>query len=215
MLAAGLSFSVEAQEIIIDPLKQEYRLTPGELQKLDQQGNVLYRFSKPIFGKLSRVDLSDPFRILIYFSELNRIVFLNNKLSPIGEAVDLDKLDLLNPAGIANSKNGGVWILDNSSQSLVFLNKHLVTELKVPLRIFNDSQALGWFDMQEWKQNLFILLPGKTLYRFDLYGQEIQKIPVSAITLRSSSKGLRLRFPNHESLFIPGTSEIVPLKKKP
>ncbi|MBT3244546.1 MAG: hypothetical protein HN352_15465 [Bacteroidetes bacterium] len=210
-----LSIPILAQEKLIDPLGKQYNFSSQEIQKLDEQGNISYRFSKPQMGKISWLDLSDPFRILLYFSELNQILFLDSKLSDIGQAVNLDELNLLNPAGIANSKNGGIWVLDQSTQSLVLLNNHLSVDFTIPVRVFDKLPDARWFPMQEWKQNLYLLNPGSALYVFDLYGRLFHKISINARAIRSTAKGLMIVYSDQKARYIQNTNELDSLIKKP
>jgi len=181
-----------SQEIKRDVLGNQYVLSHLELQKLAEDGSVKYRYTNLLYGDIHWVDYSDPFRLLIYHADLNQLVFLTNRLSPIGEGIDLDLLTYNQPAGLCLSKNGGFWLLDKTKQQLVLVNKQNQQELAVPVRLFNWADGKTWFHLLEWKNNLYILQPGERFYVFDLYGQQIKKSDTDAIALQLAESGINL-----------------------
>ncbi len=190
LLFSSLCHAQENQ--LSDHLGNKYLLSPTGLSKLDLQGNSVYQYTNPELGSIAVVDIYDPFRLLIYFSNQNSIIFLDNKLSPLMDPISLDDYSFFNPAGLCSSKNGGFWILDRTKQNLNLVNKRMELVSSLPLRLFNSSQDTPWFPMVEWKQNLYLLHPENYLYQFDLYGQLIKKNPTKALSMQLDKTGIKL-----------------------
>ncbi|MCK7537529.1 MAG: hypothetical protein MZV63_44530 [Marinilabiliales bacterium] len=71
------------------------------------------------------VDVSDPFRILIFYKGFNRIVFLDNKLSELLSNIQLNDLGYFHVVAAAASVRGGFWIYDTDFSKLIFIDKSL------------------------------------------------------------------------------------------
>ncbi len=146
----------------------------NSLNKYSNSGELLSTYSNPSNGKISSIDVSDPYILLLFFEDLNRIVFLDNKLAPIGGPFDLDKLGLFNTSAVCKSKNFAVWIFDSFENRIVnysFNPKGIIQEFSLdPLSL---KEELNF--MLESGKYLY-LNTGKQLIIFDQYGSYIKSI---------------------------------------
>jgi len=162
-----------------DPMGNFYLIQEEQVVKIDSLGQVIYTFSDPGLGDISWVDASDPFRILIYYRSFNQLIYLDRTLSPLGDPVFLDELEIFIPAGICRSSQGGFWVLDQTSSSLIHLDADLKQKVNIRLDGIMD-QADNWFPMLEWKERLYICRKGQEIFLFDLYGTQLKNIPAKA-----------------------------------
>lgn len=211
-----LSLETRAQKQSRTDIKGNiYQWTDREIKKLDQEGKLLFTWQKPSGGSISWIDPIDPFKILSYSAETNELIWLNNKLSPIGNSFNLSELSIFEPLGLCASKDGGIWVLDRSSSKLLKLDERYKTQINVPIRIFESITSDKWIQMLEWKQYLLFLDPENQLWLADLFGQILKKIPVTATSMQASPEGLILLSGLQKSLYQPHTGQFKSLIKKP
>ena len=173
-----------------DPLGNFYLIQEEQIVKVDSLGKVIFTFSDPGLGDITWVDTSDPFRILIYYRSFNQVIYLDRTLSSLGDPVFLDELEIFIPAGICRSSQGGFWVLDQTSSSLI----HMDAELKQKVNIRLDGVAMdqpdNWFPMLERKERLYICRKGQDIFLFDLYGTHLKNIPAKASSISSHNNML-------------------------
>ncbi len=168
-----------------DPLGHFYLVQEGQIRKIDSLGQVMYTFSDPEKGQVSWLDASDPFRILVYYRTFNQLIFLDRTLSPLGDPVRLDDLEIFVPAGICRARQGGFWVIDQSNSSLIHLDADLNRQVDIRLGGINTNQMESWFPMLEWKERLYICRQGQNVIQFDLYGTQLINIPVKTMGISS------------------------------
>ena len=163
-----------------DPLGHFFLVKEDKIKKIDSLGNTLYSYSNPGLGNISHIDASDPFRILLYYKSFNQILYLDRTLSAIGDPIILDELDIFSIAGICRSKQGGFWLIDSYSNSLLQVDNNLVKKTNARITSLNIGNVKPWFPMLEWKEGLYICDPQQKIMLFDLFGKQIKSIPVKA-----------------------------------
>lgn len=192
-----------------------YEWSEHELVKKNAAGTPLFTWQNPSGGKIGWVDPSDAFRILIFSYQTNEVLWLNNKLSIIGNPVNLMDLGVTKPLGICSAKDGGVWILDGATFRLIKMDERLKKEQETPTRIPALTKDDPVVQMLVWKEYLIMLIPEKSLWVADRYGQLIKKLPSQATHLDDSPAGIILHYPNEQKIWQPDTGTFVPFIKKP
>jgi len=186
------TFSESFEMVASDPLGHFYLIREGQINKVDSLGKVLYTFSDPGKGNVSWLDASDPFRILVYFRSFNQVLFLDRTLSPLGDPVRLDNLEIFIPAGICRSSQGGFWLVDQTSGSLVHLDSELKYRVNIRLSGIEMDRDEAWFPMLEWKERLYICHPERQVFQFDLFGKHLKNIPAKVMNISSLGNSLLL-----------------------
>lgn len=182
-----------------DPFGNFYMVSADQLSKTDSTGRVLFSFSDPGRGNISCLDASDPFRVLVYYRSFNTVLFLDRTLSPITEPVQLDELGIFSPAGLCRSSQGGIWIIDQSTGSLIQLGRNLDHQVNIRLEGFDFIFQGGCIPMAEWKERLYVCRPEKDVIQFDLFGTMLKSIPVKAHAI--STLEYNLAFSGSQSLY--------------
>ena len=167
-----IKIRTEAEFISTDSFGQLYIYANNSLKKYNKNGILLSIFSDQSNGKISSIDVSDPYILLLFYQDLNRIVFLDDRLAPIGSPIDLDNLEIFNVSTVCKSKNFAVWIYDRFDDRLIqygFNPKGIMQELKLdPLNL--EKEVIF---MVESGNHLY-LNTGKQLILFDQYGSYIK-----------------------------------------
>lgn len=160
-------FTTDIQENI-------YGWTNDQLDQYSSEGKLLYHYSNPSMGYISKVDAAIPTKIMVYYEESNSIVLLNNKLAPIGNPINLFDLGIQNPVLVCmfginrlacyNEQNQQLILIDldlnqthiiNCQFDMEFHPQHIVADHNFERLVLVDSAAgLAFHDrfgtFQKW-----------------------------------------------------------------
>ena len=167
----------------IDPIGNIYLVKNSGLIKIDTETNQKTTYSNLLLGNIASVDVSDPFRILVFHRDFNKIVFLDKSLSEIVSPISLDKLDYYNVSAVCQSNNGGFWIFDQSLNQLVYFDKNLIkqkTSSQISL-ILDENIELTQAFMLEKNDYIYLGIIGEGVLLFDNYGTYIKTFPLSEL----------------------------------
>ncbi|HAN18269.1 MAG: hypothetical protein A2X13_04805 [Bacteroidetes bacterium GWC2_33_15] len=175
---------VKADFISTDQFNNIYVVNKNETQKISASDNSVTSYSNTLTGQIKWVDTSDPFRTMLYYSDFNLIVFLNNKLAEITGPVYLNELGLYSVGATCSSINGGFWIFDLDLFQLVYIDKNRKqaqksSNLQALLGNMNGSSKISMFEKNEY---IYLGIQGKGVFQFDTYGTFIKLFPIEDIT---------------------------------
>lgn len=162
--------------IALDNLGYLYIYENYNLKKYTNKGILLNNYTNLSYGKLSFFDASDPYMLLLYYQNLNEIIFLDNRLAPIGNPINLDELGLYQVDKVCKSKEFAVWIYDDFDKRVIqygFNPKGILNEIN--LSLLNIPNGINF--MSE-SGNYLYLSTGKQLYVFDIYGTLIKQTDI-------------------------------------
>lgn len=176
------SSQVDGSMLQVDNLGNILVVNGDELIKLNDRGSLFKVYSNKSLGKISHVDGSNPLKLLVFYRDLTRIIFLDNTLTENGEAIRLEEQDLELTSLAATSFGNGLWLYNNVQFELLRLNQNL----QVAARTMYINQLIGSElnpeYMQEFENHLYLAEPEKGLLMFDLFGTYIKCIPLKGIT---------------------------------
>jgi len=92
-----------------------YTIKQGALHKSGDLGEFFYQEFQ--LGPIESVDLINPLNLVVYFREVNTVVFLDNRLNEI-ERVNFNTEGLANTAAVTNAGNNRLWVFDIDNQQL-------------------------------------------------------------------------------------------------
>jgi len=108
----------------LDAFGNTYLLTQKNvLQKFDENNKLMFEYSFNRQGQISRVDVSNPQKILVYLPEYQNIVFLDNTLSVI-KTLNLENLGYWAINNVALSNDNFIWIYDPTLHQLIKINEN-------------------------------------------------------------------------------------------
>lgn len=168
--------AANAELISVDNFSQLYIYSNNSFKKYNKNGKFLSSYSNKLNGKISSIDVSDPYVLLLFYEDLNRIVFLDDKLSPIGNHLNLDELGFFSVSAVCKSKKTAIWLYDNFDNQLVqygFNPKGILQKLKLdPLNIEHDINFLIE------SGNYIFAATAKQLFIFDQFGTYINSFDI-------------------------------------
>ncbi len=175
------SFDAEVQSFTSDKLKQIYLITPNQvLLKCTESGKVLFEFSNRYLGRLSKVDASDPFDLLLFYPDYQTILFLDRTLNLTAD-VRLKTEEFPLPTLVAVGRDRQIWIYDGALNTINQIDrqgtiKHTSQDLSLLLsRRFVPNQ------MVTNEKGIYLVDPDQGVLVFDFFGQFKNFIPIQGI----------------------------------
>jgi hypothetical protein len=167
-----------ANLVVTDNLANVYLVKNDQFIKYDSKLVKLKEFSNKNFGSITSADVNNPLRILLFYRDFGRVLFLDNTLSQNGDALAMENLGFPMATLAASSFDNGLWIYDQPSFELVRFN----TNLEISGRTGNLSQILG-IELQpnfilEKDNRVFLNNPTSGILVFDVFGTYIKTIPI-------------------------------------
>lgn len=92
-----------------------YTIKQGALHKSGDLGEFFYQEFQ--LGPIESVDLINPLNLVVYFKEVNTVVFLDNRLNEI-ERINFNTEGFANIAAVTNAGNNRLWVFDVDTQQL-------------------------------------------------------------------------------------------------
>ena len=151
------------------------------------------------------IESSKSFRTLLFDEERSVIQFLDNTGTAIQDEIDLVNLDIQQPILVCESFGGNtIWILDAGNLRLIKINEKLETVLITEnLTTVFDGENLPT-QMRESNDYLLVLIPGKGVAKFDVFGTFMDIYPCEADAIDARKDYLFIKTSE--------TLQIIPLK---
>lgn len=175
------SFEAQVQVLTTDKLKQIYYVSPRQvLYKCNEEGKVLFEFSNRYLGTLGKVDVSDPFDILLYYPDYQTILFLDRTLNMTAD-IRLKAEQFPLPALVAVGRDRQVWIYDAALNTLNRMDRQG--------NIKSSSQDLSLLLGRRFTPNqlvcnergIYLVDPEQGVLVFDLFAQFQSFLPLGGI----------------------------------
>ncbi len=161
---------VKADTILADPLGNLFTISGKTITRYNEKGLKEKNYSSNILGTISYADVSDPFRILLFYKDFNQIVFLDNTLTEISSPIQLDDLSIDQAEIACSSANGGFWVYNTISKQLVYFDRQLKKNHEsVYLNSIMNTEQKPIF-LIEKSDYIFMYVPETGILVFDKYG---------------------------------------------
>jgi len=129
-----------ASAVEADIQNNVYVLRAGELSKYDADGQGISRFSKPEYGVPDRLDASDPLRLMLHYKRFQRLIWLDNRLNPLGNELATDLLGFSDIGCAAPIDEWTIWFYDQTRDELI---KYDLNRRNIRFRSPSITQILG------------------------------------------------------------------------
>lgn len=160
----------------IDQFEQLYIINESNvIQKFNNKGELLRKFSSKKYGFMDYADVSNPLHIVCFFRNQNKIILLDSELSMKGE-IKLRPFGINEASAISASHDGRYWVYDREDNKLFKIAKNSVLQ-----ESNNMDQILGKpievIRMQEEGKWLYVTTTEEILV-FDLFAKYYKTIPI-------------------------------------
>lgn len=155
----------------VDPLQQLLVVDSTGLLKLyDANGIPRFQYHNTTSGELIHIDATDPFNLLLFFPEQQRIVLLDRTLSDRA-ALDLRTTDVIYATAVGRSHDNNIWVYDEPAGRLLLLDERGdIVRTSNDLRI-SEGISQGATHLLRQGQEVWLYFPERALAVFDNLGQ--------------------------------------------
>jgi hypothetical protein len=133
------TIDLKSQNITTDKLGNLYAVANEEIFKFDAQGTLLQKNSLKSFGNLFSIDVSNPMKILAFYKDYNKILFLDNMLAPSASSIDLSAIGFDQVTLTCSSHDNGIWVFNSLNFEIV----RMEPTLKISHQSGNIAQLTG------------------------------------------------------------------------
>ncbi len=134
--------NLKVENVFADDFDNFYILSDNTFSKYNIKGNKLFSYYPEIGNEITGVDVRNNLKILLFFSNQNKIVLLDNKLSRISEDIFLEKFDIYGSALVCGATNGGFWVYDNVNFKIIKLDSQFKLEYKRNLNFSEEITSI-------------------------------------------------------------------------
>ena len=173
------SFPEKAKYFTLDKLRQVYVVTStNEVVKYSPEGRELFRYNNNTRGNLAYIDATDPFKLLLFYPELQAISILDRTMNETALLL-LFSADIVNASAIALANDNNIWVYDQATFRLLKVasdgtvlasSDNLSAQLARPPRV---KQVLARENM------VYLNDPEQGIFLFDGFAQYHQLLPLS------------------------------------
>jgi hypothetical protein len=167
------------QIIEVDVLGNIYLVNNQLIIKYSPEGNKIASFSNLKYSSISSADVSDPLRVQLFYANNNRMLYLDNTLSPLAEATDLYYSGLNRCDLICSSVYNGCWVYDAWEHQVIYLDSYLNINYR-SVELISMMQSLpDVVYLKEKNGQVYLLDKNNGIYVFDRYASFIRQLPVT------------------------------------
>lgn len=198
----------------VDILDNVYLLTNGyQLKKLNANGDSIAVFNDvKRFGNPSYIDVSNPFKVLVYYKNFSTAVILDRLLSQ-RNTINFRKQDIFMVKAVTTSYDNNVWLFDEQDFKLKKINDDgTVLQESSDMRVLVDSVP-AVEKLIESENFVYLYDPAKGFFVFDYYGALKNNLPFKGWGSVSASKKILYGFQD-KNLYSYDT-QTLDLKKYP
>ncbi len=110
------SFSLDADIFVgIDEFENLYFIKDNTFFKRSVQGTVNY--TNLSLGKITSVDINNPFKIVLFYQDYNSAIVLDNKLNELTDKIDFTRNTLFNNVQlVSHSSENNLWLFADDNK---------------------------------------------------------------------------------------------------
>ncbi len=138
-----------------------------------KSGARIFSFSNVDLGEISQVDVSNPFKILLFYKDFNSVIILDNNLNELSQRLDFTQETLFNNViFVSNSSANNIWLYADDNKLHLYNYKNLSEEVQTQATTFYQSDFIA-LDVVSSFKNVWIQSKAEAL-QFNEYGNYVQ-----------------------------------------
>lgn len=152
----------------------------NEIIKYDQNHKILYEYSNKRLGEISNIDVTNPFKILVYYEYFQLLIALDNTLAEINR-IDLSSLGYFNIACTGSSNDNKIWMYEPQRAEMIKITDNGEVNRNSNSLLFEVDQPFRPILIKEKSNIMAVLNEDGRLYLFDNFGQLVRKVHITDI----------------------------------
>ena len=163
----------------IDGFDHTYYIKNNVLFKKRDKDTINY--SNVLLGKITSVNIQNPFKLVIFYKDFNSVVILDNNLNELTNRIDFTKETLFNNVRfVSASSENNLWLFSDDSKLHLYNYKNHSIKVQTQPMIFYQND-FNTNQIKSTYKNVW-LLSAKGVIQFNEYGNYIQFIDIENIT---------------------------------
>ncbi len=159
----------------IDKLGHFYFVNDGSVSKYNKNFEKIAEYNNNLFGELAELDVTNPFRIMLYYADFNKIVFLDSNLAELRSAISLDDLGIFDAGVVSYSSTGGFWVFRTQNSQAVNYTQSL-QKIQKGTELGFAGAGQEPIKMLETPRNIIIAFEDNQIFILDNFGTFHKKI---------------------------------------
>jgi hypothetical protein len=184
----GLTVSTERFELVFggsapsasfypDHIENIYFLDDHRIIKIETATGNRLEYGSLSAGSITWADVSNPFQILVFYRDFNRILFLNNRMAPLRREINMSDLGIDKAILACTSGQGGFWVFSERDNRIVYFDQ----QLQRSHQSMNINSIVGASlqpsYMIEFQNRLYLHVPLEGILVFDRFATYLKTIP--------------------------------------
>jgi hypothetical protein len=201
--------AVKGKQLSCDQLDNVYVVTnENAILKYLPNGTLLAKYTEQRLGNC-RIDATNPARIIVFYPDFQRVLFLDARLTPIG-GLELNTLGWNNVNAVWAASDGNLWLYDLENSQIVKISP----QGNVLLEGEKNNLYRPIQDAYEDIHGVWVTFVDNSIYLFDNYANRVgvvatsQKIESELLYEKKSFRQL------DETIFIKKYSTTLPKLKE-
>lgn len=162
-------------QIANDPFGNLYVVKDALLQKYNEKGEFLYSYSNFSLGNITSIDVDNFMKIMLFYEESSTLLFLDDRLSPITDPIDLFSKQYTTIALAAYTSDNRTWLYDFAHTDLILLDIYF-NKINKTHYAFPNFQPIQLIEISGKK--MAMNNPTDGIYLFDSFGTFIKIIRI-------------------------------------
>lgn len=161
------------------------------IEVYDKEFKKLFQYSVRRLGNITELDVRNPQKILVYYGNYLKVVFLDNTLSQIKE-LDLESLGYWDVQCVALSRDNFIWMYDPVNGQLQKVNDGGEVVLSSNETFVANPDVIGTQNMTIVKDKVLIN-QGDRILVFDEFGNYINQVEENAVNIKTIDRKVFLK----------------------
>jgi len=174
------SFPFKADKMLADHIGNYYLVSDYKVQKVNRFDSLLQFHQRKNLGKIGRVDVSNPMKILVYFPDFRSIDILDNNMTEL-RVLKLDEYGDMQVNAVCASNTNGIWIYDENTAILKRINESRRNHKQSVSTRQSMNKVLHVSSMLERNGYVYLCDENEGIAVFDLFGSFSKLIPIKGI----------------------------------
>lgn len=164
--------------LVTDQFGHYYEVSNNEIKKYNLDGELICVYSDNVIGTIATVDVTNPYKVMVFFQDFGNIIILDNTLSPTSEEIDLSDINSSATSLACKSYNNGFWYFNFIQFELVRLTRALntVNTSGNLSNLLNLNIRPNY--LVEYNNRVYLNDPKNGVLVFDVYGTYLKTIPI-------------------------------------
>lgn len=167
-------YDIESEKIRVDNLGYLYTAKGTLLSKFDKDINKISQYDLKSNGEITDLDASNPFRLLVFYKDFNRIIFLDNYLAELRDPILLDDLFIYSTNAVCSSTQGSFRVFDNQNSSVNSYDKDL-NLIQTGTNMFSLSENHSVIKIKESNNSVYVLFNSGEIVILDKFANFVNK----------------------------------------